>query len=69
MELIDPKAVDLVSQEGIGDIIICGACLAVNVVTITGTRLLSEDEFAELSPDEKRDLDFAKRAVKRNFRN
>ena len=70
MELIDPKSVDLIATPPrIGDLNICGACGKVNILAIDGTREITPEELSELTPDEKRDLHFAIRAAKQNFRN
>lgn len=70
MELVDPKAVDLIeTKPQVGDLNICGACGQVNVIGVAGTSPLTEEELAELSLDEQRDLRFAVRAAKVNYRN
>lgn len=70
MALLDLKPADLIAAPPkVDDILVCGACLLTNVVTVTGTRGMTEEEYNSLHPDERRDLAFAKRAVKRNLRN
>lgn len=66
MTLLNPKAVDLVSVPQLGDLILCGMCGEANIITITGTRLMTQEEFAELTPEELKDLGFAKRAIQRH---
>lgn len=70
MTLSDPRPADLVTEAPrLGDILLCGGCGHPSKVTIVGTKLLTEEDFTGLSPDERRDLDFAQRAIKRKIRN
>lgn len=70
MDLIDLKAANLVLEKPkVDDFLICGSCKTINIITLLGTRELTEPEFEKLHPDEKKDLAFALRAVTRNFRN
>ncbi len=69
MQLIDLKAANLVVQKPqVDDLLLCGSCSTINIVTILGTRMMTEKEFDALHPDEKKDLNFAQRAVKRQLR-
>lgn len=69
MRLLNPKQV---TPDGIpphvDDILICGGCGLASKVTLLGTDLLTDDDFLTLSPEERRDISFAIRAVKRNLR-
>lgn len=70
MELISAKSVDML-REGpkIDDIMLCGSCGMPSKVTLLGLRYLTDEEFNSLHEDERKDLDFAQRAVKRQLRN
>lgn len=70
MELLGLNPTSFVTQKPeLDDLLICGACSTINVVTITGTRTITTEEFDALSADEKKDLSFALRASKRDLRN
>jgi translation elongation factor EF-Tu-like GTPase len=47
----------------IDDILLCSQCGTPNVVTLEGTRLMTEIEFAGLKEDELKDLKFAQRGL------
>ena len=47
----------------ISDILLCAGCGMPNVVTLEGTREITEEEFAQLDPEEQRDLDFIQRSM------
>jgi hypothetical protein len=69
MDLLELKQVDLVrTPPQIGDLLVCGGCGFISKVSLTGTMLITEPEYEALSYDEKRDLTFAQRAIKRNLR-
>lgn len=51
------------------DLWLCGSCATVCKVTLTGLTVLTQSELSSLHPDERADLDFAQRAIKRNLRN
>jgi len=68
MDLLNLKSTDLLREPPrVDDILLCGACGTLSVVTLLGTAPLSAIAFAKLSADEKKELDFAARAVKRNL--
>lgn len=70
MALLNPKPVDLVSPKPeLGDILLCGMCGMINIVDLMGTRKITDDELLNLSVEERRDLDFAVRAIKKQGRN
>lgn len=70
MELLQPKPTNLVQvRPKLNDVILCGGCGFPNVIELTGTHLMTEDEFGALHPDERKELDFAQRAIKRQLRN
>lgn len=70
MSLTDLRAADLgVPEPRFDDILLCGACGQPSRVTLTGTALLTEEEFNSLDEDERNDLMFAQRAIKRKLRN
>jgi hypothetical protein len=67
--LIDPRPTDLLHEPpSINDLWLCGNCGAINVIQLFGTRLLSDEEFTTMPEDICVDLDFARRACKRNLR-
>lgn len=67
MELQTPKAVNPVDENPVlGDLVLCGNCGEPNVITLTEPRALTEAEFDSLSADEKSDLSFAQRAIRKN---
>ena len=69
MELLQAKCVDMLRlPPSIGDLLICGGCGAISKVTLEGTEMLEDKEFNELSEDEKKDISFAVRAVKKQLR-
>jgi DNA-directed RNA polymerase subunit RPC12/RpoP len=68
MEQLDLKFTDLVEEKlRVDDLILCGGCGLPNKVTLEGLALLNQIEFELLSKDEKRDLDFAQRAIKKKL--
>jgi hypothetical protein len=70
MVLKNPKAVDLIqAPPAFDDVMICGACGSISIITLQGTRLMTEEELLALSEEEQRDLTFAQRAIRRSVRN
>ncbi len=66
MELQTPKAVNPTDEVPVlGDIVLCGSCGNPNILTLTEPRAMTEAEFDQLSVDEKSDLSFAQRALKK----
>jgi DNA-directed RNA polymerase subunit RPC12/RpoP len=47
----------------VDDILLCADCGKPNIVTLEGTRLMTEEEFDNLSDDERRDMDFVQRSL------
>lgn len=69
MQLFNLKSVDMLrTPPRIGDLAICGSCGNVSKVTLTGTELITKEEFNKLTEDEKKDLTFAARAITRKLR-
>lgn len=69
MQLQDPKPANLVREEPkFDDIIICGACGCPNKIGILGTSEMTDEELSALSDEERQDITFAIRAVKRQIR-
>jgi hypothetical protein len=70
MDLINLKSVDLIrTPPKIDDLLVCGGCGSVNKLTFLGPTLITKEEFNMLSEDEKKDLNFAARAVTKHLRN
>lgn len=65
MELQNPKPANLVDEPPTpGDIILCGMCGTPNIVVDDATaRVMTEDDFAALHPDDLADLQFAQRTL------
>jgi hypothetical protein len=69
MSLLDLKPTNLVdTPPSVGDILLCGGCGSINIVTLLGCGLMSDEDFKNLAEDERKDLDFARRAVVRQLR-
>lgn len=70
MDLLDAKAVDMLRDKPkVDDIMICGMCRRPSKVTLLGMVYLTHEELNALTEDEKKDMSFAIRAVKRQLRN
>ena len=69
MQLLEPKPSNLIREEPkLDDVILCGACGEASVITLEGTKLLGPVEMELLTDEEKRELLFATRAIKRHIR-
>lgn len=69
MVLRGEKSTDLNDKPPqVDDLLLCGACGTVNCVCLLGTREFTYAEMQQLAPEEKRDLDFAVRAVQRRIK-
>jgi hypothetical protein len=70
MVLKDPKAVDYGENvPHLDDILICGMCGCPSKVTLLGTEELTDEELKGLTLEERKGIEFAIRAVKRQVRN
>lgn len=47
----------------IDDVLLCAGCGKPNVVTLEGTRLMTDEEFNNLTEDEAKDLGFVQRSL------
>lgn len=66
MELQQLRPANLVYEDPkFDDILLCGACGFPSKVTLLGTALVTDEEFAALTDDEQADLNFAQRAIKK----
>lgn len=64
MTLLDLHSADFENTKPkMNDLLVCGACGAINEVDLVNCVLLTEEKFDALHPDEKRDLSFAVRAA------
>ena len=69
MQLLDPKPTDLVQEKPkIGDLILCGTCGTLSIIELTGTREPTHIEMNAMDADERKELAFAVRAIKRKLR-
>lgn len=70
MQLLEHKAVDMSdAKPQIGDLLVCGNCGMPNIVTLTGAIIVPDEVMNALTKEERDDLLFAQRAIKRNLRN
>lgn len=68
MDLSEHKMVKSWEEFKLNDIILCGNCGMPSKLTLEGMKYLTDEEFMQLSEGERKDLDFAQRAVKRKLR-
>jgi hypothetical protein len=64
------KGIDIVNlaPPQVGDILLCADCGVPNIVTLEGTRLMTDEEFKALDKEEAKDLDLAQRSlIKQKF--
>lgn len=47
----------------IDDVLLCAGCGKPNVVTLEGTRLMTDEEFNNLTKEEAKDMDFVYRSL------
>lgn len=70
MELLDLKPSDTLTDPPVlDDLLICGACGSLSKVTLLGTTLATDEDINTLTDEERADLSFGQRAVKRQLRN
>lgn len=63
MQLINPIATRPADLPEINDLIVCGACRIPSVVTLLGTRLMTEEETKDMPKEVQDELIFALRAL------
>lgn len=52
----------------IDDVLLCAGCGKPNIVTLEGTRLMTDEEFENLTEEEAKEMDFVQRSLIRGKR-
>lgn len=63
MTLLNPHATRGDEQPEVDSLVVCGACRQPSVVTLLGTRALTDQELATMPDDVKSEIAFALRVI------